>query len=149
MISAQDTSKLIYNPAADANTDLNAAINKAKTDGKHVFVQVGGNWCTWCHRFHRFSTTDRVIDSLMNAYYVIVRVNYSKEVKNQDVLQRLEFPQRFGFPVFVILDSNGSRLHTQDSGYLEKDKSYDRKKVIKFLQSWSVAALDPNKYSGK
>jgi hypothetical protein len=31
-------------------------------------------------------------------------------------------PQRFGFPVFVIIDGDGNVLHTQDSALLEQGK---------------------------
>ena len=42
----------IYNPAANAQADIDAAAAKAKKENKHIFVQVGGNWCVWCIRFH-------------------------------------------------------------------------------------------------
>jgi hypothetical protein len=73
-------------------------------------------------------------------------LNYSKENKNLEALESLEYPQRFGFPVLVILDGKGRRIHTQNSAYLEKEKSYDEKKMIEFLKQWSPAALDPENY---
>ena len=48
--------------------------------------------------------------------------------------------------MFVILDAKGKRLHTQNSGYLEKDKNYSKEKVIEFFESWSPEALQPKKY---
>jgi hypothetical protein len=68
-------------------------------------------------------------------------VNYSKEVKNEEVMKMLGNPQRFGFPVLVILDQEGVRLHTQDSWYLEKDKYYDKEKLTHFLEMWSAEAV--------
>lgn len=82
----------------------------------------------------------------MNADYVFTLMNYSKGNRNYDVLASLDYPQRFGFPVIVILDSDGKRLHTQNSAYLEKEKSYDEKTVVDFLNAWSPAALDPVNY---
>lgn len=58
----------------------------------------------------------------------------------------LGFPQRFGFPVVVILDRNGNRIHTQNTAYLEKEKSYDKKVMMEFLKQWSPVALDPESY---
>ena len=83
---------------------------------------------------------------MLQADYVFGLLNYSKENKNEDVLASLEFPQRFGFPVIVILNGEGRRLHTQNSAYLEKEKSYDEKKMVEFLRQWSPAALDPKSY---
>jgi len=58
----------------------------------------------------------------------------------------LDYPQRFGFPVLVVLDQEGNRLHTQDTGYLELDKGYDPEKISRFLLNWNVASLKPESY---
>jgi len=139
----------VYNPTADAKADLKIAIAKAKAENKHVLIQVGGNWCPWCIKFHKLATTDAKIDSIIKADYVYMLLNYSKENKNLDVLKTLQNPQRFGYPVFVILDGAGNLLHTQDSGLLELDKGYDPKKVSTFLLQWNVKALDPKNYPDK
>lgn len=77
---------------------------------------------------------------------MFVLLNYSRENKNSEILTELDFPQRFGFPVFVILDSEGNRIHTQNSAYLEAGEGYDDKKVLQFLKHWTPAALDPENY---
>jgi hypothetical protein len=61
-------------------------------------------------------------------------------------MQDLGFPQRFGFPVVVILDGDGSRIHTQNTAFLEKDQGYDFKIMREFLLNWSSKALDPKSY---
>jgi thiol:disulfide interchange protein len=136
----------VYNPSADAKVELTAAIQRAKDQNKHVLVQVGGNWCPWCIRLHGFFKSEARVDSILNKDYVFVLVNYSKENKNPEVLASLGYPQRFGFPVLLVLDQNGQRLHTQDTGLLELDKGYDPEKVARFLLSWNVAALKPEMY---
>ncbi len=54
----------------------------------------------------------------------------------------LDNPQRFGFPVLVVLNQEGERIHTQDSWYLEQDKSYDREKLVHFFKMWTVGAVN-------
>lgn len=137
----------IYNPQADAAADIRTAVKQAAKEHKHVFVQVGGNWCIWCVRFHNLVHSDTMLTRIMNENYVVVHVNYSPENKNEKVLAQLEYPQRFGYPVFVILDAKGKRLHTQNSGYLEEGKGHSAKKVAEFLNHWSPAALDPKNYT--
>ncbi len=136
----------IYNPDADAKADIQLAVNKAKAEGKHVFIQIGGNWCPWCIKFHQFVDSDAEIKEYVEDNFVVLHVNYSPENKNEDVLQELGFPQRFGFPVFVVLDGNGKRLHTQNTAYLEEDSGYSHEKVLGFYQQWSPTALDPASY---
>lgn len=136
----------IYNPQADAKKDIAIAVQKATAEGKHVFLQIGGNWCPWCIKFHRFVENDSEIKAFVEKNYEVVKVNYDPENKNEEVLASLGFPQRFGFPVFVILDKNGNRIHTQNSAFLEKDKDYDRERVLRFYKNWSPSALNPDNY---
>ena len=62
-------------------------------------------------------------------------------------MEKMDFPQRFGFPVFVILNGTGKRIHTQNSAYLEENEGYREKKVLEFFKQWAPAALDPASYS--
>lgn len=144
---AQTTENKIYNPLADAEKDIAAAIRTAKAQHKFVLLQGGGNWCSWCIEFARFCKADPKIDSVINASFVWYHLNWSKENKNQKIFEKYGYPQRFGFPVFIILDENGNRIHTQNSEYLEDGKkSYNREKVQAFLEMWSPRALNPEMY---
>lgn len=134
-----------YNVYADADSALNQAIAQAHESNRHVLVQVGGNWCPWCVKLHRFFAQHAELSRLIEQNYVVVRVNYSKENKNEATMSRLQNPQRFGFPVLVILDQNGQRIHTQDTGLLEANEGYDLKKVTNFLQNWTKNALEKTK----
>ena len=146
---SQDMAKFkLYKPEENAEQEIERSTKKAKDEGKHVFIQVGGNWCIWCARFHDFINKDSKIDSIINAGYVVYHVNYSKENFNGNLLKKYGFPQRFGFPVFLILDNEGKLIHTQNSWYLEDgNKSYDREKVVAFLNDWTPAAFNPKKYN--
>lgn len=136
----------IYHPEADAKAEIQQATEKAKAESKHVFLQIGGNWCPWCVKFHNFINGNKEISDFVNKNFVVVKVNYSKENKNLNVLKELDYPQRFGFPVFVILDGDGNRIHTQNSAYLEENGGYSEKEVLDFFRHWSLPALDPASY---
>ncbi len=140
----------LYNPEADAESDIAMAVKKAKAKKKYVLIQAGGNWCSWCIEFARMAKADQQIDSVLNASFVWYHLNFSKENENKKVMAGLGFPQRFGFPVFIILNEKGERIHTQNSEYLEDGKkSYDKNKVQAFLEAWSPRALNPKMYGEK
>ena len=142
--------KEIYHPEADAKKDISAAIETAKRENKFVLLQGGGNWCKWCLEFYRFCKEDKAIDSVIQSNFIWYHLNYSKENKNELLFNKYGFPQRFGFPVFIILDQQGNRIHTQDSGLLEDGKeSYDKEKVLNFLSKWTPRALDTSTYIKK
>ncbi len=144
-LNAQDKITL-YNPDSDAKKDLEVAVQSARDQHKHVLIQIGGNWCPWCIRLHGVFESDAKVDSILRADYVFMLINYSKENKNEVVLADLGYPQRFGFPVLLVLDEEGNRLHTQNTAYLEKDKGYDTDKLVNFLLDWNEQALDPKSY---
>lgn len=144
---AQDMKKFnLYKPDENASVALSNIIKEAKASGKHVMIQIGGNWCIWCARFYEFVNNDKQLDSSFKAGYVVYHLNYSKENMNKELLAKFEYPQRFGFPVFIILDGDGRRIHTQNSSYLEQDKSYSKEKILEFFESWNPKALDPIQY---
>jgi thioredoxin-related protein len=142
-----------YNESSDTKADLKTAIALAKKENKHVLVQFGGNWCPWCIRFHSMVKNVPVMDSLIKADYIYVLANVPREKEKRDyqLFQEYDYPNRFGYPVFVILDGNGKKLHIQDSGILENctEKGYDTTKVVTFLRQWNVKALDPGTYLKK
>lgn len=142
---AQNGTK-IYNPQADAKADIRKAVAIAAKERKHVLLQVGGNWCIWCTRFHNLVESNDTLSRLLHDNYVVVPVNYSPENKNEAVLAELAYPQRFGYPVFVILDGKGKRIHTQNSAYLEEGKGHSVQKVAEFLEQWTFKATDPATY---
>lgn len=145
----------IYNPEANAKADLKAAAKRALKNKKHVFVQVGGNWCVWCIAFHNLIEETPALKNYLNENFEVVNVNYSKEQKNAAVLASLGYPQRFGYPVFVILNGKGKVLHIQNSEYLEttaldangkQKEGHSVDKIMNFLKGWTYKAVDPASY---
>ena len=115
----------------------------------NIREQGGGNWCIWCLRLADFITKDEEINNFINDNYVYIHVNYNPknattaeiQKQNAQLLKRLGNPSRFGYPVLVVLNEKGEVIHLQDSAFLEQDKSYDRKKVLRFLQCWTPKAV--------
>jgi thioredoxin-related protein len=143
-ICGQETKKL-YDPALNGMKQIKEAVAAAKTTGKHVLIQYGGNWCPWCIRFDAFCKADTEISKVIADYYIPVKLNYSPENKNNTANVFLGNPARFGFPVFIIIDGKGKVLHIQDSALLESGQSYDQKKVLGFLGNWTAASIIPGK----
>ncbi len=134
----------LYHPEDNAFKDIAAAIKLAKSSNKFVLIQGGGNWCKWCIEFARFAQADHQIDSVIKSSFVWYHLNYSKENENKPMFRKLGYPQRFGYPTFIILNEKGERIHTQNSEYLEDGKgSYDKRKVQSFLEQWSPRVLKP------
>ena len=136
----------LYHPLENAAKEIKNSIKKAKLEKKHVLIQAGGNWCSWCIEFNRFTTKDNQMDSAIKTDYIVYHLNYSLQNKNYEIFKKYDFAFRFGFPVFIILDGDGKLLHTQNSAYLEEGKSYNKDKVLEFLGQWKPAFFDEKNY---
>jgi len=124
-----------FNPAANPFDDLQKAIAIAQKTGKRIILDVGGEWCVWCHRIDKFLHSDKEINDFLDKHFIIVKVNYSSENKNEKFLS--QYPEIKGYPHFFVLESDGTFLHSQDTGLLEEGKSYSKTKVLKFLRKWA------------
>jgi thiol:disulfide interchange protein len=124
-----------FDPTRDAAKDVAAATAQAKSQGKRVIVDVGGEWCSWCHILDNFIASNADVKSLIDAKYVWVKVNWSPQNKNEALLAK--WPKIKGYPHLVVLDADGRLLQSQNTGELEAPKSYDKARFIAFLQKYA------------
>ena len=148
LANAQTTQK-IYDEEINPNVQIEQAVAKAKANSKFVMCQVGGNWCPWCLKFAAFIKADSEISQLIADNFEYIHVNYNprksggeeKTHQAAQMLQRLNNPERFGFPVFVVLNSDGTVIHIQDSSFLEEGEGYNKDKVLRFFKNWTPAVV--------
>lgn len=141
MLSAQV--EKVYDETIDPFVQIDEAVARANQEGKLTICQLGGNWCPWCLRFAKFIREDEEIRQVVSDNFEYIHVNYKSR---QDTLaarvsKRLGNAGRFGFPVFVILNPDGTVLHIQNSAYLEEGKGYNRERVLEFFRQWTPAAV--------
>ena len=142
---AQSNLKKIYDENIDPMGQIDKAVKKAEKEGKFVICQVGGNWCRWCLMFADFVAKDAELTQFIDENFVFIHSNYNPRErageKTLEMLKKLGNPERFGFPVFVVMDQNGKVIHTQDSSFLEEGNGYSRDKVARFFQNWTPKAV--------
>ncbi len=141
--------KKVYDETINPIGQIDLAVAKAKSEGKFVICQVGGNWCPWCLRFADFIANDTTISKVISENFEYIHVNYnprrsgSEEQQQQAaaLMKRLDNCGRFGFPVFVVLDEDGKVIHIQDSSFLEEGQGYNQEKVLRFFRNWTPKAV--------
>lgn len=127
-----------YNPKADAQAEIKSLIAQAKKEGKNVMIQAGGNWCIWCLRFNQFVQTTPELKEVADKNFVYYHLNFSPDNKNEKVFAQYGNPgDKFGYPVFIVLDQDGKMIHVQQSDILEQDKGYSLEKVKEFFNTWA------------
>ena len=150
-ISAQTTLKKVYDENVNPLEQIDQAVAKAKSEGKFVICQVGGNWCPWCLKFADFITNDSTISQTIADNFEYIHVNYNPRMSQGEeklalgkaLMARLNNAGRFGFPVLVVLNEEGDVVHIQDSGLLEEGQGYNQKRVLGFFKNWTPKAVKP------
>ena len=126
-----------FDPAANAHRDIKDAVVLAKKSNKRIILDVGGEWCPWCHRLDSLFMLNKDINDYLNEHYILVKVNVSKENKNEAVLSK--YPKIEGYPHVFLLNKKGKLIHSQNTGeweYPENSlvKGYYKEKVFDFLR---------------
>jgi thioredoxin-related protein len=121
-----------FDPTRNPVEDLKSAVKVATDSSKRILLDVGGEWCIWCHRIDEFIESNEDVKTALTSAFVVLKINFSKENKNEDFLSN--FPKVDGYPHFFVLDSDGKFLHSQNTGDLEEGKSYSKQKFLEFIQ---------------
>jgi thioredoxin-related protein len=124
-----------YDPKRNGDQDIQEAMVEAKRTKRRILLEVGGEWCSWCHRLDEFFTAHPELIALRDKNYVTVKINFSEENPNKEVLSRYDTIP--GYPHIFVLDSNGKLLHSQNTSPLESGKSYDLERITVFLNDWA------------
>jgi dienelactone hydrolase len=125
----------VYDPGRDPFADLETAIERAQAEGKRILIDVGGTWCVWCSILDSYIEEHPAVAEKLRANYVVVKVNFSLENRNEPFLSR--YPEIPGYPHIYVLDSDGTLLHSQNTAELESGNSYSEDAVLRFLDEWA------------
>ena len=124
-----------YDPRRDPDKDLAVATAEARKSNKNILVEVGGEWCSWCHIMDRFFREHPDLATLRDRNYALMKVSMSQENPNRAFLSR--FPRIHGYPHIFILDANGKLIQSQPTNELEDGRSYNAKRFKEFLERFA------------
>jgi len=138
----------IYNESADARSDVAKAVEKAVRENKRVLLQIGGNWCPWCHKLHELFASDKAIAHELLYEYEVVNVDIAHGEKNRDLLAGYGITAK-GYPYLAVIGADNKLVTQQETGALEDGPKHDPKKVLDFLIKWQAPALDAKQVLSK
>jgi thiol:disulfide interchange protein len=87
---------LPYDEHADARATLQQGLDAARASGKDVLVVFGANWCQDCRELDK-ALHGRTA-SLIDARFVVVKIDVGNFDKNLDVVKRYGYPIGKGIP---------------------------------------------------
>jgi thiol:disulfide interchange protein len=139
-VYAQDDSQAlpafsrVYDAGRDPFADGRAALQLARQTGRRVLIEVGGNWCSWCHVLDRFLDQHASLRSKLHENFVLLKVNVDEVNDNAEFLSA--FPEALGCPHMYVTESDGSVIHSQDTAEFLQDGRYSEKRFVDFLERW-------------
>jgi thioredoxin-related protein len=106
-----------YDKSRDASADVDAALLRAKENGRRIILVMGANWCHDSRGLAGWLAEPRFAEMLKDKYE-IVYVNIGKPQRDKGV--NLEIAERFGVkqvkntPLVLVLSPQGLLLNTID-----------------------------------
>lgn len=126
-----------FDPKRDPDVDLQAAMLEAQRTGKRVILDVGGDWCVYCHQMNLLFEQHPDLARLRDDNFVTVAVYYGSDNKNPQFLSH--YAKVKGIPHFFVLDEHGRLLRSQHMVELREQGAYSPQKMKEFLLRWSPA----------
>jgi uncharacterized protein YyaL (SSP411 family) len=71
---------------------LRAAHDAAVESDKPLLIVFGAAWCTFCHKMHRETFTDRKLIALIDREFVPIALDFEKEAKVVEALKVEQLP---------------------------------------------------------
>lgn len=125
----------VYDESRDPNIDGRAALALAKKTQRKVLIEVGGDWCTWCHALDRFIKEHPAVEKGLHETFVVLKVNISEANDNAEFMRA--FPAANGYPHMYVTDSSGTILYSQDTSAFRENKKYSEKQFMIFFDRWN------------
>ena len=123
-----------YDFHRDPAADLALAETEAQAQHKRILLEVGGDWCYWCHQLDNFFKSNAAVAKLRDDNFILVKVNMSAENANSDFLSR--YPAIPGYPWIFVLGPDGKLLKSEDTDLLQSRDMYSAKNITDFLTAW-------------
>ena len=123
-----------YDPARDPFSDGRDALQLARETDRLVLIEVGGDWCSWCHVLDRFLDRHPAIWSKLHERFVVLKVNVDDSNDNAEFLAA--FPPAMGYPHMYVTRNDGSVVHSQDTAEFLRDGKYSQQRFLAFLDRW-------------
>ncbi|SET85315.1 thioredoxin family protein [Thalassotalea agarivorans] len=128
---------VVYDDKRDPFKDAVAAIALAQATNRNILIEIGGNWCTWCHKMDAFLEKNPDIYQQLHNNFVVLKVNVSDSNENEAFMQSL--PPVLGYPHMYVSSASGKMLLSKDTAELQQDGAYSAVQWQQFLTQWQVS----------
>lgn len=124
-----------YDPSRDPAADLEQAIQRARSEGKRILLEVGGTWCIDCLILDLFVAQTPAVAQKLRESFVVLKINVGPGNENRTFLAN--YPKIEWYPHIYVLETDGTFLHSQDTRDLHDGPILGEKLFVRFLDKWA------------
>jgi thioredoxin-related protein len=121
----------IYDDQRDPFKDAAAAIALAKETNRQVLIEIGGNWCSWCHKMDSFLAKNPDVYDALHSQYVLLKISVSDSNENDAFMKSL--PPVLGYPHMYVSTAQGKMILSKDTAELLDGNDYSKSLWLNFL----------------
>jgi len=121
-----------YDEQADARAEIDRARASAAAAGRQVLVVFGANWCGDC-RVLDTAMKQEPLKSVIDARFVVVKVDVGRFNRNVDVAERYGVPLKKGVPTIAVLGADGGAVFATSGGELADARSMGEAELRRFF----------------
>lgn len=123
-----------YDTKADARADLNAALQRARTENKQVLVVFGANWCADCQALAKQMAAGPVAAHVAQRY-IVTKVDVGDFNKNLDLARQMGDAVKKGIPAVAVVLADGSFQRATQAGELASARKMGDADVLAVLDA--------------
>ena len=126
-----------YDTAANADAQVDAAIARARKDGKEVLIDLGGNWCADCRIMAALMELPEM-KNFLKTHYEMVSVDVGRFNKNLQIPARYGITTRLeGVPAFLIATPDGKLLNPGNVSAIQDARHMTPQALADWLAQWA------------
>ncbi|WP_248289538.1 thioredoxin family protein [Thalassotalea sp. Y01] len=128
----------VYDPKRDPFQDAKDAIKLANESERNVLIEIGGDWCTWCHKIDAFLAANPDIYKQLHDTFVLLKINVSDVNENADFMAG--FPKVLGYPHMYVSTGQGKVILSKDTAeFLDNSGvAYSREAWLEFIDTFNA-----------
>lgn len=124
----------VFDDTRDPIADAKAAIKLAGETNRHVLIEIGGNWCTWCHKMDAFFEKNPDVYQALHDTFVLLKVNVSDSNENEKFMAAM--PPVLGYPHMYVSTGKGKLVLSKDTADFLNSGNYSREQFMAFFDEW-------------
>jgi protein disulfide-isomerase len=123
--------ELPYDEHADAQAQIQQALNQARSDHRDVLLVFGANWCPDCRELDK--ALHGSSQPLIGNRFEVVKIDIGNFDKNLDISNRYGNPIGKGIPAVVVLSASNEVLYSTKAGELANARHMGDSGIYDFL----------------